>query len=547
LGIQRSYGDFLALRGILESPIHLAALLKDLPSGLLVEGLPEQDPWVGGIRLDSREIQPGDLFVALRGNVVDGHRFIRDAAHRGASAVIGSQPAGEAISIQALGVPYIQVTDGRLALAHLAAGFYHHPAQKLTMIGVTGTDGKTTTCNLIFKILQAAGFPVGMISTVSARIGDEELDTGFHVTTPEAPDVQRYLAKMVEARLTHVILEATSHGLAQERVGACEFDIGVVTNITHEHLDYHGSLAAYRAAKARLFTSLGEAEKSFHPPRGAVLNRDDASFEYLANLTAVPLFVYGLDPKAQVRAEQIHSRSNGQGFTAITSQGRFPVNTRLVGSFNISNCLAAIAAAVEVLGVPVEAVQRGIASLQTIPGRMEAIDLGQSFTALVDFAHTPNALRRALETAGQMARAPGSTGRVIAVFGSAGLRDRLKRRMMAETSSELADLTLLTAEDPRSESLTEILAEMAGGAQARGGIEGQTFWRIPDRAEAIRQAVSLAHPGDLVIVCGKGHEQSMCFGEVEYPWDDRIALRAAIAERLGVPGPEMPYLPTQDN
>jgi UDP-N-acetylmuramoyl-L-alanyl-D-glutamate--2,6-diaminopimelate ligase len=531
----------------LEVPIRLAALLKGLPVGLLVEGLPEQDPLVGGIQLDSRNIQPGDLFVALKGGVVDGHHFVRDAANRGASALVGSQPMGEGSSIQDLGVPYIQVSDGRLALAHLAAGFYHYPARRLTMIGVTGTDGKTTTCNLIFKILQAAGLSVGMISTVSARIGEEELDTGFHVTTPEAPDVQRYLAKMVTAGLTHVVLEATSHGLAQERVGACEFDIGVVTNITHEHLDYHGSLEAYRAAKARLFSGLGQAEKPFHPPHGAVLNYDDASFEYLAGLASVPLVAYGLDPQAEVRAEQVQATSDGQVFNAVTSQGRFPVTTQLVGSFNISNCLAAIAATVEVLGLPVEVAQRGIATLQTIPGRMEVIDLGQSFTALVDFAHTPNALRRALETARQMVQAAGPTGRVIAVFGSAGLRDRLKRRMMAETSAELADLTVLTAEDPRSESLADILAEMAGGAQARGGIESRTFWRIPDRAEAIRQAVSLARPGDLVIICGKGHEQSMCFGEVEYPWDDRIALRAAIAERLGIAGPDMPYLPTQGN
>jgi UDP-N-acetylmuramoyl-L-alanyl-D-glutamate--2,6-diaminopimelate ligase len=547
LGHQRSHGDILILRGILETPIRLAALLKGLPAGLLVEGLPEQDPLVSGIRLDSRNIEPGDLFVALKGGVVDGHRFIQDAADRGASAVVGSQPIHERSSIQDLGVPYIRVSDGRLALAHLAAGFYHYPARKLTMIGVTGTDGKTTTCNLIFKILQAAGLSVGMISTVSARIGDEELDTGFHVTTPEAPDVQRYLAKMVTAGLTHVVLEATSHGLAQERVGACEFDIGVVTNITHEHLDYHGSLAAYRAAKARLFSGLGQTEKPFHPPHGAVLNRDDASFEYLAGLASAPRVAYGFDPQAQVRAEHPQITSNGQVFNAVTSQGRFPVATQLVGSFNISNCLAAIAATVEVLGLPVEAAQRGIASLQAIPGRMEAIDLGQSFTALVDFAHTPNALRRALETARQMVQAAGPTGRVIAVFGSAGLRDRLKRRMMAETSAELADLTVLTAEDPRSESLAEILTEMAGGARARGGVEGRTFWRIPDRAEAIRQAVSLARPGDLVIICGKGHEQSMCFGEVEYPWDDRIALRAAIAERLGIAGPHMPYLPTQDD
>ncbi len=498
------------------------------------------------IQLDSRKIKPGDLFVALSGISVDGHRFIGQAVARGASAIVGARPEVEIGLSPGQAVPYVQVSDGRRALAHLSAGFYRFPARKLTMIGVTGTDGKTTTCNLIYQILQAAGLPVGMISTVSARIGNEELDTGFHVTTPEAPDVQRYLAKMVDAGLSHVVLEATSHGLAQDRVGACDFDLGVVTNITHEHLDYHGSLAAYQAAKARLFASLGQVEKTFQPPHGAVLNRDDLSFEYLAELVKVPQVAYGLTPEADIFAEQVHSLANGQAFNAVTSRGRFSVSTNLVGAFNISNCLAAIAATVVVLDLPVEAAQRGIAALQSIPGRMQPIDMGQPFTALVDFAHTPNALRRALETARQVAQAADPAGRVIAVFGSAGLRDRLKRRMMAEASAELADLTVLTAEDPRSEALADILAEMASGAQARGAVEGRSFWRIPDRGEAIRRAVSLAQPGDVVMVCGKGHEQSMCFGEVEYPWDDRLALRAALAEHLGIQGPAMPYLPTQD-
>jgi UDP-N-acetylmuramoyl-L-alanyl-D-glutamate--2,6-diaminopimelate ligase len=533
--------------GVLEGSIRLSALLRALPPRLLVADPPEQDPQVGGIQLDSRKLQPGELFVALGGTSVDGHLFIGDAARRGASVIFGSRPEMEVKPSSGLAIPYVQVSDGRLALAYLSAGFYRFPARKLVMIGVTGTDGKTTTCNLIYQILQAAGLPVGMISTVSARIGEEELDTGFHVTTPEAPDVQRYLAKMVEAGLTHVVLEATSHGLAQDRVGACDFDVGVVTNITHEHLDYHGSYAAYREAKARLFTGLGQAVKSLKPPHGAVLNRDDSSFEYLADLVQVPQVVYGFRSDADVYAEQIRSFPEGQAFTAVTYQGRFPVTTSLVGAFNISNCLAAIAATVDVLGLPVEAAQRGVAALKMIPGRMQTIEMGQTFTALVDFAHTPNALRRALETARQLAQAAEPAGRVIAVFGSAGLRDRLKRRMMAETSAELADLTVLTAEDPRSEALADILAEMASGARVRGAVEGRSFWRVPDRGEAVRQAVSLARPGDVVIVCGKGHEQSMCFGDVEYPWDDRVALRAALAELLGIPGPAMPYLPTQDS
>ncbi len=383
-----------------------------------------------------------------------------------------------------------------------------------------------------------------MISTVNAVVGERVLDTGFHTTTPPAPQTQAYLAEMVAAGLTHAVLEATSHGLAQHRVTACEFDIGVVTNITHEHLDYHGSRQAYFEAKARLFDMLAETPPKPHGnPRLAVLNRDDeASYAFLKPRLKVPAVTYGLHLEADVRAEAVEHTPAGLRFVAVGPGFRFPLASPLVGAYNVSNMLAAIAATVVGLGIAPEAAQAGVAAIEGIPGRMERIDLGQPFTAIVDFAHTPNALRRALETARQM-----TTGRVIAAFGSAGLRDREKRRLMAETAAQLADVTVLTAEDPRTESLAAILAEMAAGATAQGGVEGETFFRIPDRREAIRAAVRMAQPGDVVIVCGKGHEQSMCFGETEYPWDDRVALRAALAEHLGLPGPEMPYLPPVAN
>jgi UDP-N-acetylmuramoyl-L-alanyl-D-glutamate--2,6-diaminopimelate ligase len=354
---------------------------------------------------------------------------------------------------------------------------------------------------------------------------------------------------MVTAGLSHAILEATSHGLAQHRVSACDFDLGVVTNITHEHLDYHGSYEAYRFAKARLFTGLAETPvKAFPTPRAAVLNRSDSSFEFLAGVTRVPQLSYGQDLAADVRAESI---AYGPQQLSFIATGRrldrepfsFPVNTHLVGAFNLANCLAAISTTVGCLGLPPEAAQLGTQSMPEIPGRMERVDLGQDFTAIVDFAHTPNALERALEAGREMLATAPNPGRLVAVFGSAGLRDRLKRRMMAEIAAGLADLTVLTAEDPRTESLSAILEEMAEGMTIKGGVEGQTFWRIPDRREALRYAVGLARPGDLVMVCGKGHEQSMCFGEIEYSWDDRIGLRAALAERLGINGPEMPFLP----
>ena len=492
---------------------------------------------ITGITLDSRQVRPGNLFLALSGGNTDGHRFIPDAVQRGAAAVVGSKPLPD------FGVPYIKVEDGRWALAQLSAAFYSFPARRLTVIGVTGTDGKTTTANLVYSILRSAGLQAGMISTVNAVIGNESIDTGFHVTTPEAPDIQRYLARMVSAGLTHVILEVTSHGLKQQRVGACEFDIGVVTNITHEHLDYHGTYEDYRASKARLFTELSQTKQKDHnPPRLAVLNRDDASFDYLSKVTNVARVTYGLGRGADTRAAQVSHNPEGLDFSVIGDNYRFSIKTSLIGEYNVYNCLAAIAATVDGLGIAAAAAQAGIAKAEKIPGRMEIIDLGQHFRAIVDFAHTPNALRRALETARKL-----TSGRVIAVFGSAGLRDRAKRRLMAEISASLADFTVLTAEDPRSESLDTILAEMAAGAEARGGIDGKTFWRISDRGAALRFALSLAQPGDVVITCGKGHEQSMCFGETEYSWDDRVAMRAALAEYLGIPGPEMPYLPTQES
>ena len=491
---------------------------------------------IRAITSDSRKVESGDLFVAMAGEYFDGHKYISKAIEQGAAAVVGEQALD-------LPIPYIQVENARQAIAHLAAAYYNYPARKLTMLGVTGTDGKTTTSNLLYRILLEAGLKVGMISTVNAIIGDEILDTGFHVTTPDALDTQRYLAQMLDAGLTHVVLETTSHGWAQYRVDACEFDIGIVTNITHEHLDYHGSYEAYRSAKARLFTSLADTlDKPQGNPRMAVLNKDDISYDYLSRLAPVPQVCYSVEKSATVRAENVNYLPDGIEFEIVTETLRVATKTNLIGAYNISNILAAFSAAVFGLGIDADVAARGIAALEGISGRMERIDMGQNFTVIVDFAHTPFALKAAISSALEM-----TSGRVIALFGSAGLRDREKRRMMAEVSAESADLTVLTAEDPRTESLNDILDEMATGARSKGGVENETFWRVADRGEAIYFALTLAQPGDIVLVCGKGHEQSMCFGDIEYPWDDRIATRAALGRFLSVDAPEMPYLPTQDN
>lgn len=495
------------------------------------------DTEISGIAWDSRNVQPGDVFFALVGDNFDGHQFVQAAVDKGAAAVIGTM-AGVTLD-----VPYVQVRgDDRLAMATFASAFYDHPSQKLIVIGVTGTDGKTTTTNLIYHILRTAGIPAGMISTVNAVVGDEILDTGFHVTTPESPDIQRYLAKMVEAGLTHAVLETTSHGLAQRRVAAVDYDLAVVTNITHEHLDYHYNYQGYLEAKGKLFEALSAGDiGSEDVEKLGVLNKDDQSYDYLHKITTEKRLSYSINKPADLWVDQIEHSPAGVTFRVNGIGESFNILSPLIGLYNVSNILAAIGATLGGLSISVSAIQHACQTVEIIPGRMEIIDLGQDFLAIVDFAHTPNAIQQALLAAREL-----TEGKIIAVFGSAGLRDVEKRKMMPQTAAGLADEMILTAEDPRTESLESILGDMAEGAQRGGGILGKDFWLEPDRGNAIRRAVNRAEAGDLVICFGKGHEQSMCFGTVEYPWDDRTALRAALAERLEIGGPDMPWLPTSD-
>jgi UDP-N-acetylmuramoyl-L-alanyl-D-glutamate--2,6-diaminopimelate ligase len=390
-----------------------------------------------------------------------------------------------------------------------------------------------------------------MISTVNAVIGDETVDTGFHVTTPEAPDIQHFLSRMVAKGITHVILETTSHALEQKRVNECEFDLGVITNVTHEHLDYHGSFEAYLRAKSLLFQSLSTtAEKSMNPTRGAVLNFDDPSFDYLSQVTKVNMIHYGLSIGSNFRPENIVQDGDGLSFSVASRlperpDYHIPVRSKLFGEYNILNILAACALTIGLMDLEIDFVRLGIEKLKGIPGRMEKIDLGQEFLCFVDFAHTPNALENVLRNSRKILEQDQiHQGRIIAVFGSAGLRDKQKRNMMAKISGRLADISILTAEDPRTESLEAILLEMEEGIKAGGRQGGTEYHIIPDRGEAIQLAIDIAEAGDMVIICGKGHEQSMCFGNTEYLWDDRTAALSAISKRLGIIGPAMPYLPT---
>ncbi|MFQ3645534.1 MAG: UDP-N-acetylmuramoyl-L-alanyl-D-glutamate--2,6-diaminopimelate ligase [Anaerolineae bacterium] len=493
----------------------LHAHLEALPAGALLSITGSADVVITApFEENAALVKPGGVFVARAGRSADGHAYIPQAIASGAAAIIGEQ------DLRDLPVPYVRVADGMAALGYLAASFHRFPSRDLVVIGVTGTDGKTTTSTLIYELLKDhTEGRIGLISTISADFGGQSLPTGLHVTTPSAPEVQHYLAMMRDAGLTHVVLEMTSHGLAQGRLNGVDIDVAVYTNITHEHLDYHGTWEAYREAKALLFRGLMRSARKPNQPKISVVNVDDPSCEYLAAIPTDRVVRYGIEHPADVRAAQIAYSPRGTTITLTTGE---VLESHLYGQFNVSNVLAAVAAA-RALGAA--DVQSGLARVRGVSGRMESIDEGQPFLAMVDFAHTPNALKQVLTAARGML---GTGGRLIAVFGSAGLRDVEKRRMMAETSAQLADITILTAEDPRTESLDDILEMMAQGCIRFGGVEGQTFFRVPDRGAALHAACQMARAGDMVIACGKGHEQSMCFGTIEYPWDDREALRAAL-------------------
>jgi UDP-N-acetylmuramoyl-L-alanyl-D-glutamate--2,6-diaminopimelate ligase len=513
--------------------MNLGQLLSDVPKYHLTG---EAAAEVMGLTPDSRHVEPGSVFIAYPGERVDGHHFIPQAIERGAAAIVGERARGDEIPD---GVTYVQVPSGREALAYLEAAWHGHPSREMTVIGVTGTDGKTTTVNLLQAILSAAGLKTGMISTVNAMIGDRYQDTGLHVTTPDAPVVQSLLAEMRDAGTEAVVLEATSIGLAHHRVTAVDFDVAVVTNVTHAHLNFHGTWAQYCADKARLFHMLSTSWHKPGVPKVSVLNADDRSFPHLQPIPADVQLAYALDTQADVTATDICLGKGEQTFTLRAPQGAFPIRTLLVERYNVYNILAAASVALA-LGVPVEAIQQGVGALAAVTGRMERIDEGQDFAAIVDFAHTPFALEQALK-----ALRPQTEGRLIVVFGCAGERDVAKREMMGRAAGGLADVTVITAEDPRTEDLDGIIDQIAQGCEAAGAREGEGYIRVPDRAEAIATAVNMAVAGDIVVAAGKGHEQSMCFGTVEYGWDDRVAMRAALLARLGRPGEVIaPKLPT---
>jgi UDP-N-acetylmuramoyl-L-alanyl-D-glutamate--2,6-diaminopimelate ligase len=387
-------------------------------------------------------------------------------------------------------------------------------------IGVTGTDGKTSTSNLIHTLLEHAGRRSGLMTTANFKIGLQEWENNTRQSTLEALDIQRMLRQMLDAGVTHAVIEATSHGLALQKVHGCEFDLGVVTNITHEHLDFHKTIEEYQKAKAQLFAMLDPTrDKGSGCNPTAVLNRDDSSFEVLKPYCRVPILDYAIEAKAAIRAIDVELNARNTRFLLITPDAEIQVESSLVGRFNVSNCLAAIAA-VYSQGVAVPDIVAGLAKMKGVTGRMERIDEGQPFTVIVDYAHTPDSFQKVLATL-----RPLTSGKLMVVFGSAGERDIQKRPLMGKIAAQMGDFTVITDEDPREEDREKILREIAAGAEASGKQLGTDFLCIADRRTAIQTAFGIAGPGDTVLLAGKGHEQSIIMGREKLPWDERQVAR----------------------
>jgi len=478
---------------------------------------------ISGISFDSRKVKQGDIFVAIKGENFDGHKFINSAIKNGATSIFIENVEYIAKS----SIPCIVVPDTREALAALSAAFYNHPARKMRVIGVTGTDGKTTTATIIYQILKFAGFRAGLITSINAVIGDKIYDTGFHTTTPNAVDMQKYLAEMLSTGTEYVVIETSSHGLAQHRVHMCEFDIAVITNITSEHLDYHKNFAEYQGAKLKLFNYLNNSFKKQNVSKVSIINKDDASYNLVKDINSDIKLSYGLNNKADISAYDICFGKSQMKFDVKTPNEYFSVKTNLIGRYNIYNILAGIAVAYS-QKIATKFIKKGIESIKQIKGRMEFIshNVGD-FKVIIDFAHTPNALEKTLGVARDIAE-----NNVIVVFGCAGLRDKYKRKAMGKVAGKLADKIFITAEDPRTESLDDIIDEIAQGCKLANRQEGIDFLKIPDRKEAITNAILSAQEEDVVIICGKAQEKSMCFGTKEYPWDEYGVVKSALKMKI---------------
>ena len=497
------------------------SLLDENPSMRLVSGDPNAE--VSGVQHDSRSVGAGTLFVAIRGFRADGHAFIAAAADAGASAVLVEESRAGSLDLPP-GITVVAAPETRPALAAASAWVHGHPSRELTVVGITGTDGKTTTSYMLTSVLEAAGLRVGRLGTVDAYVGGETDTATARMTTPEANEVQRLLRRMVDAGCDVAIVESTSHGLALHRLDHVAYDVAAFTNITGDHLDFHETFEAYREAKAQLFAALETSpNKGFD--KTAVVNDDDPSANFmLGQSSALPLR-YGMESRdADILARNLILRPDGSDFRLITPHGPAEVSLQVPAIFNVANALAAASCGFAV-GLPPSVIAAGLGACAGIPGRMERVHAGQPFEVVVDYAHTGDAVRKVLSVLREV-----SGGRLIIVVGAAGERDPGRRFGVGRAAAEQADYAVFTSEDPRSEDPAAIVREIGDHAVGAGRKRGTDFVEIEDRREAIAHALGRARPGDTVVIAGKGHEQSIIYGERTIPWDDRKVAREELAK-----------------
>ena len=483
--------------------MRLHTLLEVLPF-FSVQG--EGNPAISNIANHHKKVKNGDLFICVTGLEVDSHSLAGVAESNGAAAILSER------TLEA-NVPVIIVPDTKKAMAILADYFYKQPSHQLLMVGVTGTNGKTTTTQLIDHVFTQNGMKTGVIGTLHIKVGDE-LQVS-HNTTPDSLTLQKTFKRFCDKGVSSAIMEVSSHALHQGRVHGCDYDIAVFTNLSQDHLDYHKSMDDYRNAKGLLFSQLGNTyfKKS---PKYAIINKDDESADYFIRVTAAHVFTYGLSPSADFRAKDIVLKATESLFTLVSPFGEQKVALKLAGQFNVYNALAAIATS-SAAGIPIEDSVRSLERAQGVRGRFETISEGQPFSVIVDYAHTPDGLKNVLETIQTITQ-----GKIIVVVGCGGDRDRIKRPIMAEIACDYGDYAIFTSDNPRTEDPGSILKDM------EAGVVGKQYQLIVDRKEAIKEAISLAEPEDVVLIAGKGHETYQIIGNNVYDFDDREVARHII-------------------
>ncbi len=485
----------------------LSELVRQVPIQNIIGAT---DIEIKGLSQDSRRIATGDLFFCIKGSKIDGHLFLGQAAEKGAVAAIVQDPPPDNFNLT-----IIQVPDVLQVIKEVAGAFYGYPDRKLQLIGVVGTNGKTTTTYLVKSILEAAGYKVGLIGTIAHFIGEQNLES--HNTTPGILELQQIFGKMAAAGMEYAVMEVSSHSIAQGRIAGLSFRLGIFTNITQDHLDYHGTFAEYLRVKSSFFADLPQASL-------AIINNDDNHAETIIDKTAAKVITYGVEHPCDVQAQNIDITVQGAKYTAATATGSVPISLKITSLCNVYNSLGALAAGMA-LGIDMAVIKRGLETVAGIPGRFQPVPEARDFSVFIDYAHTPDGLENVLQTGRKLV-----SGRLIVVFGCGGDRDRTKRPIMGAIAARLADLAIITSDNPRSEDPLQIVKEIEQGF-IRANPAAKYILEV-DRATAIKRGISIAEPGDHIWIVGKGHEDYQILADQTIHFDDREVAREALEERF---------------